>query len=148
MEKPTDLKLKEPSDLKSTLKLLAYYRSSMESRRALMIQLFITLATLFVLAIAAQSNSNMPTGVKEILYLWALALILLFAGYLYQNEKANAFVRPRYHGLETLLWRQLVDGEVVEEPVGVILLRSWATTWPLGTLLILAFVMALNTWLL
>jgi hypothetical protein len=127
-------------DLDSGMRLLTYYRSSMESRRELQIRIFIVLSTLLVLGAKFQKEFEPTT--KMYIHLAAGLLVAYFAALVVQMEKGNVFARCRYTMLADSILKQVTDIEPYKEKVWESISKSWGAVWTLLTLLtlLLAFV--------
>jgi hypothetical protein len=153
MSASDDKSLDRNSRIDAKLKLLDYHRKAIESRRTLSYQAFLgMLGFYFVLFQAIERLIPLIDPSLEHLLRWLMTAVVLlvfalFLAFSWQVEVRNAADRTKYGYLETDLWTSVVSVSVGNNATfHELARRSWATTWPLLTLLVLSVALLAVIW--
>lgn len=136
----------ENASAKISLALLDYHHKAMEARRAIGFKAFLSLIALDLLIL--KGATEIRTAVSDLEYLKILViagywvLCSLYTVFIFQIERVNRYNRVKYSQLEKHIWGltgltpasppKLPSTESLWKTV----VRSWAGTWPVLTIIL------------
>ncbi len=138
--------------IENKIKLMEYHHQRMDSRRSIGFKAFLSLVTLFIVAIKGASDliNHVSQCVLKVIALKVnviigfVSLCFVFGLFIWQIEKRSKADREKYISLErevySLLHGQTKYDKYEEKNWCKSIRESWAGTWPVIAAIILTFV--------